>query len=187
MNFVQIILCKDFMMKNEKVSKIVTVTAIERPARKLIILRAKNTKDGDYEAYWEEMNCDWEDYLNSISEKFAPVALLTLPDNLVKPDTSNTASGVEVPFDYSLAVKEGYEIIDLPPCTMLYFQGASYENGEDFNIAIDIVMQALENYDPNRYGFIYTPELAPKFNYGANEKMGALIAVPVQESDKPCY
>ena len=66
-------------MQNEKVSRTVTVTAVERPARKLILLRAKKTAGGDYFAYCEEMGCEWEGLLNSIAEKFAPAALLTLP------------------------------------------------------------------------------------------------------------
>jgi AraC-like DNA-binding protein len=44
-------------MQNEKVSRTVTVTAIERPARKLVLLRAKQTTGGDYCAYCDEMGC----------------------------------------------------------------------------------------------------------------------------------
>ena len=115
---------KDITMENERVPRTVTVTAVERPERKLILLRAKNTKDGCYEGYCEEMGCEWEGLLNSIPEKFAPAGLLTLPDSLVTPGTSNTASGVEVPVDYSKSIPEGYDVIVLNPCTMLFFQGS---------------------------------------------------------------
>lgn len=108
-------------MQNEKVPRTVMVTAVERPARKLILLRAKNTKGGDYFAFCEEMTCDWEGLLNSIPEKFAPAALLTLPENLVTAGTSDTAVGVEVPADYAKAIPAGYDVIELPSCTMLFF------------------------------------------------------------------
>ncbi|MGI6659693.1 MAG: hypothetical protein ACOX4N_09885 [Dethiobacteraceae bacterium] len=39
-----------------KVSPVVTVTVIERPARKLILLRSK--KATDYFSYCEEKGCD---------------------------------------------------------------------------------------------------------------------------------
>ena len=167
-------------VENEKVSRTVTVTAVERPARKLILLRATKTNGGDYFAYCEEMGCEWEGLLNSISEKFAPAALLTLPQNLVKSNTSDTAAGVEVPADYAKPIPNGYDVIDLPPCTMLFFQGMPYENEDDFCVAIGIAWEAIDNYDPARYGYAFAPELAPRFNFGASEKMGALQAVPVR-------
>ena len=129
------------------------------------------------------MGCDWEGLLNSISEKFAPAALLTLPDNLVKPGTSNTAPGVEVPADYDKPIPNNYDVIDLQPCTMLFFQGSPYENEDDFCLAIEIAWQAIDNYEPTRYGYNWAPELAPAFNFGANEKMGALQAAPVKAID----
>jgi AraC-like DNA-binding protein len=169
----------DSTMQNEKVSRTVTVTPVERPARKLVLLRAENTTGGDYFKFCEEMGCEWEGLLNSISEKFAPAALLTLPQNLVTPSTSNTAAGVEVPAGYSKPIPDGYDIIDLQPCTMLFFNGTPYDNEEDFCIAIDIVWEAVDSYNPELYGWKATPELAPRFNFGADEKQGARMAISV--------
>jgi len=166
-------------MQNEKVSRTVTVTAVERKARKLVLLRAKEAADGDYFAYCEEMGCDWEGVFNSIAEKLAPAAILTLPPNLVAPGTSNSASGVEVPADYAKPVPQGYDVIDLPPCKMLFFNGTPYENEEDFCIAIDIVYDAVEGYNPALYGWQASPELAPRFNFGAEGPLGARMAIPV--------
>jgi len=166
-------------MNNEKVSRTVTVTAVGRPARKLILLRARKTAGGDYFAYCEEMGCDWEGLLGSISEKYAPPALLTLPDNMVAPGTANTAAGVEVPPDYAKPIPGGYDIIDLPPCTMLFFAGAPYKNEEDFSIAIEIVGGAVGHYQPEPYGWQAAPELAPVFNFGASGTLGARMAIPV--------
>ena len=166
----------------EAVSKIVTVTAVERPARKLILLRGKTTKDGDYFAYCKEMGCDWEGLLGSIAEAFDAPALLTLPPSLVKPGTGNTAAGVEVPADYAKPIPDGYDVVDLPPCTMLYFRGAPYANEDDFCKAIDIVWEAVDGYDPAPYGWQLAPELAPRFNFGASAAGGARMAVPVRRA-----
>jgi len=166
-------------MNNEKVSRTVTVTSIERPARKLILQRAEKTTGGDYFAFCEEKGCDWEGILNSIPEKFTPAALLTLPQSLVITGTSDTAAGVEVPADYTKPLPAGYDIIDLLPCTMLFFNGAPYENEEDFCIAIDIVWDAVDNYNPEIYEWSAAPELAPRFNFGAEEALGARMAIPV--------
>ena len=166
-------------MQNEKVSRTVTVTTVERPARKLVLLRAKNTTGGDYFAYCDEMGCEWEGILNSIAEKFAPAALLTLPPNLVTAGTSDTAAGVEVPASYAKPIPDGYDVIELPPCSMLFFNGAPYDDEDDFCIAIDIVWEAVDSYNHELYGFKAAPELAPRFNFGADEKHGAKMAIPV--------
>ena len=168
-------------MENEKVSRTVTVTAVQRPARKLILLRAKKTKGGDYFAYCDEMSCEWEGLLNSIPEKFATAALLTLPQNLVAQGTTDTAAGLEVPADYAKPVPSEYDVIDLPPCTMLFFNGAPFEDENDFSIAIGIVFDAARSYAPEQYGWCPAPELAPHFNFGATAPQGARLAIPVRE------
>ena len=111
----------------------------------------------------------------------APAALLTLPPNLVAPGTSDTAAGVEVPADYTKPIPDGYDSIDLPACTMLFFNGAPYENEEDFCIAIDIVWGAVDSYNPELHGWQIAPEIAPRFNFGAEEKLGARMAIPVHD------
>lgn len=156
----------------------VTVQAVDRPPRKLILLRSQ--KATDYFSYCEEKGCEWEGLLNSIPEKLDNAAILELPPNLVAAGTSACAAGVEVPADYGKNLPEGYEILDLPPCAMLYFHGMPYENEDDFCRAIDIVFEAIENYRPELYGFAFADALAPKFNFGAAAKTGAKMAVPVR-------
>jgi len=165
---------------NETVSTIVTATVVERPARKLVLQRAKTTQGGDYFAYCEEMGCDWEGLLGSIAEKFDTPALLTLPPNLVTLGTSNTAAGVEVPIDYVKPIPAGYDVIELPPCQMLYLNGTPYENEDDFCTAIEIAFAAQRSYDPTPFGRQFAPELAPHFNFGACAAGGAKLAMPVK-------
>ena len=159
----------------------VTVQAVKRPARKLILQRSKNATD--YWSYCEEKGCEWEGF-NDVSEKFDTAAILELPTNLIKEGTSSVAAGIEVPVDYAKTLPEGYEIIELPPCTMLYFRGMPFENEEDFAKAIDIVFEAITNYTPEFYGYAFADELAPKFNFGASAKMGAKAAIPVKIFNK---
>ncbi|NLF00638.1 MAG: helix-turn-helix transcriptional regulator [Anaerolineales bacterium] len=166
-------------MPKEPIPRTMTVTAVERPARKLILLRS--VKATMYCSFCEEMGCDWEGLFNSIPEKFDTSALLTLPPNLIKPGTGNTASGVEVPMDYVKPIPGGCDVIDLPPCIMLYFQGAPFEDDNDFGEAIGTLWEIMAAYDPTQYGWQYAPELAPYFNFGAAAKSGAKMARPVKE------
>lgn len=55
-------------MEKEKVSKVVTVTVVERPARKLIFLR--HITATDYFSACEEAGCEWEGNFKSIPETF---------------------------------------------------------------------------------------------------------------------
>ena len=164
---------------DEKIKTMVTVTAVDRPARKLLLLRSKNGTD--YMSYCEEMGCDWENIMNGIECRFDDAAIVTLPEKMVAQKTSGTAAGIEVPADCSVDVPKGYELVDLPSCTMLYFQGSPYDNEEYFCEAIKIVFDALDSYDPEIYGWRFDPEIAPAFNFGASSKKGARIAVPVMK------
>lgn len=170
----------DNKMSKAKVPTTVTVQAIDRPARKLMILRSK--KAGDYMSFCGEMGCDWEGMMNSVAEKFDNAALLELPKHLVTPGTSAFVAGIEIPAGYAKPIPESMEVLELPACKMLYFRGAPYENEEDFCEAIEIVAEAMQSYKPGEYGFSYAFELAPRFNFGASATNGAKMAVPVVET-----
>lgn len=165
-------------MEKEPISRTMTVTAVERPARKMILVRS--VRATEYLSFCEEMGCDWEGIFNSIPEKFDSAALLTLPPNLIKPGTGSIASGVEIPLDYSKQIPANTDVIELPPCTMLYFQGPSFEDEKDFREAIGTLWGIIDNYDPTQYGWQYALELAPYFNFGASAKIGARMARPVK-------
>ena len=49
-------------MPKEPISRTMTVTAVERPARKLILVRS--VKATEYFSYCEEVGCDWEGVFN---------------------------------------------------------------------------------------------------------------------------
>ena len=168
-------------MTTEKVSRTVTVTPVERPARKLVFLR--NTAATDYFSACEEVGCEWEGLYNSIPEKFDTAAGGLLPKSLIKPGTSGHAFFVEVPLSYNKPIPEGYEIAELPPCAMLYFNGAPYENEDDFRVAIGIVDDAIERYPFERFGWKKS-DIAPVLGMGASAAGGARKAVPVKRNKK---
>lgn len=158
---------------------VVTVQAVDRPERKLIILRAK--KATDYWSYCEELGCEWEGYFNSVKEKFDTAALLELPKYLVTSGTSPFVTGIEVPMSYDKELPEKYDVLTVPPVKMLYFKSLPYEREEDYGEMIDLVIQAVENYNPKDFGYRFAFDKAPKFNFGATAAMGAKYAVPVEE------
>ena len=154
----------------------VTVTAKERRKRKLIY--QKSRKAQDYFSYCEEMGCEWEGLLNSISEKYEQAALVELPDSLVEEGFSKIAAGIEVPLDYNKSIPKTYQIAELPECTMLYFQTEPYENEEDFCTAIESAYVAIGKYNPELHGYKFAYDIAPSFNLGASARSGAILAVP---------
>ena len=165
-------------MERKKTADIVTVTLIKRPARKLMLLRSAGAFD--YFSYCNEMGCDWEEILNNIPEKFDSAAILTLPDILIKEGTSAIAAGVELPADYSGNPLGKYEIIELPACELLYFQGMPYEDKDEFLRAIEIVNKAIAEYKPEMLGYKFSDDSIPEFNFGALPEKGARIMKPVK-------
>lgn len=49
--------------------------------------------------------------------------------------------------------------------------------------ALGIVFEAIENYQPERYGYRYADDVAPRFNFGSSAENGAKMAVPVMSLD----
>lgn len=64
----------DKSMEAKKILATVTVTAVDRSERKMIILRSKSAQD--YFSYCAEVGCDWEGQLNSVPERYDNAALI---------------------------------------------------------------------------------------------------------------
>ena len=170
------------VMPKEPIKRSMTVTAVERPIRKLILKRTRKATAADgHFVVCEELGCDWIGQMNSIPERLHNAAGLRLAPNLITPGTTDAAVGTEVPIDYNKPILEGFEVIELPPCTMLYFQGALFEDQNDFSEAIGILWELMDAYDPKLYGWEYAPELAPYCNFGAESDTGAMMARPVRK------
>jgi len=99
---------------------------IERPARKVLLKRGK--KAAEYFVYCEEVGCDIWSVLSSVKEAMYETIGMWLPKHLIREGTSQHVQGVEVPLDYANVVPEGYELIELPSCSMMVFQGEPYDD-----------------------------------------------------------
>lgn len=161
----------------KKASDTVFVQVVERPARKMLVLRGK-TADNYYD-YCEEMGCDVWGVLCSVKEALYEPVGMWLPKNLRKSGTGEYAQGVEVPAAYSGVVPDGYELIDLPACKLMVFQGPPYED-EDFEEAIGSLWEVMKRYDPVFYGFKWADEEGPRIQLEPQGERGYIEARPVR-------
>ena len=136
--------------KNMSEVKNVFIQIIEKPERKVIIKRGKEATD--YFKYCEEVGCDVWGLLSSIKSICGEPVCLWLPKKYIKENTSEYVQGVEVPMDYTGQIPEGFDVIKLPKCKYIMFQGEPFEE-ENFCEAIGQVCDAIKKYNPNINGF----------------------------------
>jgi AraC-like DNA-binding protein len=138
--------------ENKKMSEVksVFVQVIEKPERKVIIKRGKQAKH--YFEYCAEVGCDVWGLLCSIKSISQEPICLWLPSQHILPGTSEYVQGVEVSSDYSGKIPEGFDVIELPKCKYLMFQGEPFEE-ENFEDAIKEIWGAIEKYDPSIIGY----------------------------------
>ena len=141
--------------KNMSEVKNVFIQVIEKPERKVIIKRGKEATD--YFKYCEEVGCDVWGLLSSIKSICGEPVCLWLPKKYIKENTSEYVQGVEVPMDYTGQIPEGFDVIKLPKCKYIMFQGEPFEE-ENFCEAIEQVCDAIKKYNPNINGFAWDNE-----------------------------
>ena len=130
--------------------KSVFVQVIEKPERKVIIKRGKEATE--YFKYSEEVGCDVWGLLCSMKSICGEPVCLWLPQKYVAEGTSEYVQGVEVAMDYSGEIPEGFDVIELPKCKYIMFQGEPFEE-EDFCEAIEEVWSAVKKYNPTAIGY----------------------------------
>ena len=158
--------------------KAIFVQVVERPARKLLLKRGIAARD--YFAYCDEVGCDVWGVLTSVKEALYEPVGMWLPKHLIKEGTSQYVQGVELPLDYANDVPAGFDLIELPPCKMMVFQGEPYDD-EDFQDAIGEMWQKIDKFDPKLYGFQWAPEAAPRFQLEPLGYRGYIEARPVAQ------
>lgn len=163
---------------NESRTKSIFVQVIERPARKVLLKRG--VAAADYFAYCEEVGCDVWGMLMSVKEALYEPVGMWLPDHLRKPGTSVYVQGVELPLDYAKPVPDGFELLELPPCKMMIFQGEPYDD-EAFQDAIGEVWEHIGRFRPEVYGYRWAPEEAPRFQLAPMGYRGYIEARPVKD------
>ena len=157
----------------------VTVTIANKPDCKLILKRGVASED--YFAFCEEMGCDWWETLETIPGALDQVCFLLLPPQMSTPGTSKAAVALEMPADYSGEPPAGFELVDLPSCQYMWFQGAPYEDEGWYGYAHEEIDRAIANYQPERFGYAFAKELAPMFTYGASAATGCRTVIPVRK------
>ena len=167
----------------EKQTSVIFTQIMERPRRKLILRRSKQADE--YFAYCEEFGCGdknasapW-DILCDIKEALYEPVGLWLPDNMRPAGTGIYAHGVEVPYDYTGQVPDGFDCIELEPCKLLVFQGEPYDD-EYFGEAVGLCMERIEKFNPEVYGYQYAYELAPKMQLAPMGWRGYIEMRPVR-------
>jgi AraC family transcriptional regulator len=167
----------EFAMSENQKSSTTFVQVVDRPARKLILKRGIQATD--YYAYCEEVGCEVWDALTGIQQALYEPIGMWLPENLRKTGTSTYAQGVELPLDYAGPVPEGFDLIDLPPCKMMIFQGEPYDDAV-FEKAIGSLWESIKNYKPELYGFRWADEDGPRFQLEPQGYRGYIEGRPVR-------
>ena len=165
------------MSETEKTSTIF-VQVVDRPARKLILKRGIKAKD--YYAYCEEVDCEVWDILCGIKDALYEPIGMWLPQNLIEEGTSIYAQGVEVPLGFDGSLPEGFDLIELPPCKMMIFQGQPYDD-EHFEEAIGSLWETIKDYDPQIYGFEWADQDGPRFQLEPQGYRGYIEGRPVRQ------
>lgn len=155
----------------------VFVQVVERPARKLILKRG--VKADNYFDYCGEVGCDIWGILCSIKEALYEPVGAWLPDRFRLPETSVYAQGVEVPTTYAGEIPDGFDIMDLPACRLMVFQGPPFAD-EDFETAITELWEVMKTYNPEFYGFKWADEDGPRIQLAPVGERGYIEARPVR-------
>jgi len=152
------------------------VQVADRPARKLILKRG--VRATHYYEYCDEVGCEVGEELAGIQRVLSEDRLLGfwLPPHLRKPGTSAYVMGIEVPADYRGAVPAGFDVIALPACKMMFFQGPRCK-GEPPR---DPVRDAMDSYDVKFHGYEWADEEGPRFQLPPRGDRGYIEARPVR-------
>ena len=145
------------LKENNKMENVrnVFIQVINKPERKVIIKRG--VKASEYWDYCNEVGCDIWGTLLSIDSLCGEPVCLWLPEKYILPNTSKYVQGVEVEMDYNGDIPNGFDLITLPACEYLMFQGEPFEE-EDYADAISSVQQSMNKYDPSIIGYLWGDE-----------------------------
>lgn len=143
---------KNAMSESKENVRNVFIQVIHKPARKVIIKRG--VKAEEYWDYCNEVGCDVWGMLLSMDSLCGEPVCLWLPKQYIAEGTSTYVQGVEVSADYAGAVPDGFDIITLPACEYLLFQGEPFEE-QDYCEAITAVQHAMNRYDPTVIGYAW--------------------------------
>lgn len=170
---------------NMNKTSVIFTQIVNRPLRKLILKRG--IAADNYHDYCLEIGCGnhdasaaW-DVLTEIKEALYEPVGVWLPENMHPVGTGIYAHGVEVPEDYQGVIPAGFDVIELPACQMMVFQGEPYDD-EIFEEAVGLCMEQIKRFNPEVYGFEWAPELAPRMQLAPEGWRGYIEMLPVKKA-----
>lgn len=170
---------------NMNKTSVIFTQIVNRPLRKLILKRG--IAADNYHDYCLEIGCGnhdasaaW-DVLTEIKEALYEPVGVWLPENMHPVGTGIYAHGVEVPEDYQGTIPAGFDVIELPACQMMVFQGEPYDD-EIFEEAVGLCMEQIKRFNPEVYGFEWAPELAPRMQLAPEGWRGYIEMLPVRKA-----
>ena len=156
--------------------KHVFIQVIHKPRRKVIIKRG--VKADNYFDYCGEVGCDVWGVLLSMDSLCGEPVCLWLPKGYRLPGTSTYVQGVEVAEDFDGIIPEGFDVIELPECDYMMFQGEPFEE-ENFGEAIQQIVDAIKKYNPETVGYRWDPT-NPKIQLEPRGERGYIELHPVK-------
>lgn len=106
---------------------------------------------------------------------------LWLPDSFRPENASFYVQGVEVSTDYDGPVPEGFDVITLPVCQYLMFQGEPFEE-ENYCHAIEAVQESIKKYNPASIGLRWNME-SPRIQLEPIGTRGYIELLPVKPAN----
>ena len=156
--------------------KHVVIQVIHKPRRKVIIKRG--IQADNYFDYCGEVGCDVWGVLLSMDSLCGEPVCLWLPDRYRLPETSTYVQGVEVAEDFDGIIPEGFDVIELPECDYMMFQGEPFKE-ENFDEAIGEIVDAIKKYNPETVGYRWDPT-NPKIQLEPRGERGYIELHPVK-------
>lgn len=129
---------------------VIFVQRTMRPPSTVLVKRGRDATDCF--DYCKEVGCDiWGLLLSMESDGNEPVGMW-LPTVLRRPGTSEYVQGIEVSVERARHAPTGLDMIELPACEYLRFQGEPFAE-EDYAQAVCQVRAAIDKYVPETIGY----------------------------------
>lgn len=158
----------------------VFVEEVVRPKRYGIIKRGVSAKE--YFTYCNEVGCDIFGLLKSMDSYDKEPVCVWLNSQLVLKNTSIYVQGIEVESLDNVIIPEGFDVIEIEESLYLKFTGEKFID-TDFEEAINIVHEAMDNYDLVSRGYEYDNK-HPRYQFEPIGERGYIELLPVKKIKK---
>jgi hypothetical protein len=158
-----------------------SVEKIVRPNRKAILKRAK-TANG-YFTHGQEVGFEHWGILKQIKNSIygEPVGMwFSEKDRPV--NTSEYVMGIEIPLTYNDGIPNDMEVVYLPECMYLLFQGPKFDR-DLLGESIEMLKDEINHFDIGDMNLKWIFDKAPIIEYDPLPERGCIFAYPVEKID----